>query len=65
MEAACRFLNCREGSVPFNYLGLPVGANPKRQQLGSLCWKNCELGLILGGASMRVLEEESPFLIPC
>jgi hypothetical protein len=30
MEAACRFLNCREGSLPFNYLGLPVGANAKK-----------------------------------
>jgi len=30
MEAACRFLHCREGSIPFNYLGLPVGANPKK-----------------------------------
>jgi hypothetical protein len=24
------FLNCREGSIPFKYLGLPVGANPRR-----------------------------------
>ncbi|RHN63454.1 putative reverse transcriptase zinc-binding domain-containing protein [Medicago truncatula] len=30
MEAACRFLHCSEGSVPFNYLGLPVGANSKK-----------------------------------
>jgi len=30
MEAACRFLHCREGCVPFNYLGLPVGANSKK-----------------------------------
>lgn len=30
MEAACRFLHCREGSIPFVYLGLPVGANPKK-----------------------------------
>ena len=30
MEAACRFLNCREGTLPFNYLGLPVGANSKK-----------------------------------
>lgn len=27
MEMACNFLNCSRGSVPFNYLGLPVGAN--------------------------------------
>jgi len=27
MEMACNFLNCSKGSIPFNYLGLPVGAN--------------------------------------
>lgn len=26
---AKRFLNCRVGSVPFTYLGLSVGANPR------------------------------------
>jgi len=30
MEMACDFLNCREGSLPFKYLGLPVGANSGR-----------------------------------
>jgi hypothetical protein len=30
MESACNFLNCIRGVVPFNYLGLPVGANPRR-----------------------------------
>jgi hypothetical protein len=30
MDAACTFLNCKEGGLPFKYLGLPVGANPKR-----------------------------------
>ena len=30
MDAACQFLHCREGCVPFNYLGLPVGANSKK-----------------------------------
>jgi hypothetical protein len=27
---ASNFLNCRIGSVPFKYLGLPVGANPRK-----------------------------------
>ena len=27
MEMACNFLSCSRGSLPFNYLGLPVGAN--------------------------------------
>jgi hypothetical protein len=30
MENACDFLNCKRGAVPFSYLGLPVGANPRR-----------------------------------
>ncbi|MCH88363.1 LINE-1 reverse transcriptase like, partial [Trifolium medium] len=30
MEMACTFLNCIKGGVPFKYLGLPVGANPRR-----------------------------------
>ena len=27
MEMACNFLNCSQGTIPFKYLGLPVGAN--------------------------------------
>lgn len=27
MAMACDFLNCSAGSIPFKYLGLPVGAN--------------------------------------
>lgn len=30
LEMACNFLNCAEGNLPFNYLGLPIGANPRR-----------------------------------
>ncbi|WJX96105.1 hypothetical protein P8452_77351 [Trifolium repens] len=30
MEVACSFLNSIKGSLPFKYLGLPVGANPRR-----------------------------------
>jgi len=30
MASACSFLNCRQGMMPFMYLGLPVGANPRR-----------------------------------
>jgi len=29
MGMACDFLNCSQGSLPFKYLGLPVGANPR------------------------------------
>jgi hypothetical protein len=30
LDMACSFLNCIKGVVPFKYLGLPVGANPRR-----------------------------------
>jgi hypothetical protein len=30
LESASTFLNCRCGVFPFSYLGLPVGANPRR-----------------------------------
>jgi hypothetical protein len=30
MYMATEFLNCRRGSIPFKYLGLPVGANPRK-----------------------------------
>ncbi|MCI10071.1 RNA-directed DNA polymerase (Reverse transcriptase), partial [Trifolium medium] len=29
MSMACTFLNCRPGSLPFKYLGLSIGVNPK------------------------------------
>jgi len=29
MTIACNFLNCSQGSLPFKYLGLLVGSNPK------------------------------------
>jgi hypothetical protein len=29
MEMACNFLNCRLDNIPFKYLGLHIGANPK------------------------------------
>jgi hypothetical protein len=30
LSMAADFLNCRVGSTPFKYLGLPVGANPRK-----------------------------------
>jgi hypothetical protein len=53
---ASNFLNCRVGSTPFKYLGLPVGANPRkmstwepminvvRRRLGSWGNKHVSLG---------------------
>jgi hypothetical protein len=31
LEMACSFLNCKRGSIPFKYLGLHIGANPRRE----------------------------------
>jgi hypothetical protein len=31
MSIAAKFLNCKLGKLPFTYLGLPVGANPRRE----------------------------------
>jgi hypothetical protein len=31
LRVASRFLNCKLGKFPFIYLGLPVGANPRRE----------------------------------
>lgn len=28
--AASNFLSCKSGDLPFKYLGLPIGANPKK-----------------------------------
>lgn len=30
MDSACDFLNCYEGATPFDYLGLPIGANMRK-----------------------------------
>jgi hypothetical protein len=30
MDMAATFLNCRRSNIPFKYLGLPVGASPRR-----------------------------------
>ncbi|RDX74420.1 hypothetical protein CR513_45839, partial [Mucuna pruriens] len=29
LESGSKFKFCKLGSIPFNYLGLPIGANPK------------------------------------
>jgi hypothetical protein len=56
MNMGTDFLNCKRGATPFKYLGLPVGANPRkvatwepllkviRGRLGSLGNKHISLG---------------------
>jgi hypothetical protein len=56
LEIATTFLNCRLGSIPFIYLGLPIGANPRsdstwdplldhlRKRLFS--WRNKHISLV-------------------
>jgi hypothetical protein len=31
LTEAAKFLNCKIGSIPFIYLGLPIGANPRKE----------------------------------
>lgn len=31
LEAVATFLSCSTTSVPFNFLGIPMGANPRRK----------------------------------
>jgi len=56
MEMACNFLECKEGKLPFIYLGLPVGANstklatwePLLDKLKGIlnCWGNKYVSLV-------------------
>jgi hypothetical protein len=69
MDMASDFLNCRIGSLPFKYLGLPVGANPRlsstwapmvdsiRRRLGSWGNKFVSLGgrIVLINAVLNAL----------
>jgi hypothetical protein len=45
---ASSFLNCKVGSLPFMYLGLPVGANARKCLLGSRYCNGLKLNSILG-----------------
>jgi len=65
MEAACNFMNCREGFLPFKYLDLPVGANPRRMSTWEPLLDCLKKGLILGVISMRALEVGWSFLMRC
>lgn len=31
LNDAAVFLNCKQGSIPFKYLGIPIGANPRKE----------------------------------
>ena len=42
VREAAGFLNCRILLLPFTYLGIPVGANPKRGQLWDPVIRKCE-----------------------
>lgn len=56
MEMACNFLNCKEGHVPFMYLGLPMRENPKNLLLGNLCSIKFKEGSMLGVIDTLVWE---------
>ena len=39
---AATYLNCRVLSVPFSYLGIPIGANPRHSETWDSIVKKCE-----------------------
>ena len=41
-EDAARYLHCRVLAIPFLYLGLPIGANPRRSDTWDPIVKKCE-----------------------
>jgi hypothetical protein len=52
MDMACGFLNCKRGTTPFWYLGLPVGANPRRASRGNRWLSVCGIGSGVGRIDM-------------
>jgi hypothetical protein len=55
LEIACDFLNCVQGVIPFNDLGLP-GQIRGRSQRRSLCYIRFPENCNLGDTNMLVLE---------
>jgi hypothetical protein len=58
LERAASFLHCKIGSLPFVYLGLPVGANPRRVATWEHVVKTIEKWFFLGGTSILAWVEE-------
>jgi hypothetical protein len=52
MDLACGILNCKRGTTPFWYLGLPVGANPRRASRGNRWLSVCGIGSRVGRIDM-------------
>jgi hypothetical protein len=50
LSAGSSFLSCRAESIPFKFLGIPVGANPRRQATWKLVVETMENRLTLGAA---------------
>ncbi|KAK2422417.1 hypothetical protein QL285_032952 [Trifolium repens] len=47
LQVAAKFLHCKLGSLPFTYLGLPVGANPRSHKTWDPVVKTIERRLLL------------------
>lgn len=58
LDMASTFLNCRVGVVPFMYLGLAVGANPKKMSTWELVLERMSTSLVLGEIGTLVWEAE-------
>ena len=68
---AATFLNCKVLLLPFSYLGIPIGANPRRSETWDSVVKKCEktikvetkISLFWGkGNSNKVSPELDPYL---
>jgi len=56
-------LGCSDGVFPFNYLGVPVGANMGLKSIGSLSSTNFKIGYPLGKRKHSRSVVDSPSLI--
>ena len=51
-KVAAKYLNCRLLSIPFIYLGIPIGTNPSRCELWDPIIKKCERKLAKSGLTL-------------
>lgn len=49
---AALFLNCKLGSIPFKYLGVPIGANPRKVDTWKLVVDSFKQKFQLGGENI-------------
>jgi len=68
MAIGCNFLKCKRGGMPFNYLGLPMGANMRKFSTRDPLVEKVERRLINWGNkyvsfSGRITDDRSSYII--